>query len=141
TTSNLDYAGLGLINANPAARPNLLCDPNSNAPHTQQQWFNTSCFQTNPPNTGAGSTGLPNNPGTAGRGVIDGPGTTRFDFTLSRDVRFGENLSLQLRGEAFNIFNHTNFRTLTTNVTSAGFGQVATVRDPRTLQLGAKLIF
>jgi hypothetical protein len=56
-------------------------------------------------------------------------------------VRFGEYLSLQLRGEAFNIFNHTNFRTLTTNVTSGGFGQVATVRDPRTLQLGAKIIF
>lgn len=141
TTSNLDYAGLGLINANPAARPNLLCDPNENAPHTAQQWFNASCFQLNPPVTGNGSTGLPNTPGTAGRGVINGPGTTRFDFTLSRNVRFGENLSLQLRGEVFNIFNHTNFRGLTTNVTSAGFSQVATVRDPRTMQLGAKIIF
>ena len=77
-TSDLDYAGLGLINANPAARPNLLCNPNDNAPHTAEQWFNTSCFQRNPPDTGNGSTGLPNNPGTAGRGVIDGPGTTRF---------------------------------------------------------------
>src|SRR5262245_32723743 len=141
TTSNLDYAGLGLINANPTARPNLLCDPNDNAPHTAQQWFNTACFQRNPPNTGDGSTGLPNTPGAAGRGVIDGPGTTRFDFTLSRYVRFGENLSLQLRGEVFNIFNHTNFRALSTNVTSGGFGQVTTVRDPRTMQLGAKIIF
>jgi hypothetical protein len=141
TTSNLDYAGLALINANPAARPNLLCDPNQNAPRTAQQFFNASCFQVNPPVTGAGSTGLPNTPGTAGRGVINGPGTTRFDFTLSREVRFRENLSLQLRGEVFNIFNHTNFRGLTTNVTSAGFGQVATVRDPRTMQLGAKIIF
>ena len=26
-------------------RPNLLCDPNDNAPHTLQQWFNIACFQ------------------------------------------------------------------------------------------------
>ena len=141
-TSDLDYAGLGLINANPTARPNLLCNPNDNAPHTAEQWFNTSCFQRNPLTTGSGSTGLPNNPGTAGRGVIDGPGTTRFDFTLSRYVRFGESLSLQLRGEVFNIFNHTNFRGFTSlNVTNTAFGQIGTVRDPRTMQLGAKIIF
>jgi len=142
TTSNLDYAGLGLINANPAARPNLLCDPNANAPHTVAQYFNTACFQTNPPNTGTGSTGLPTSPGTAQRGIINGPGTTRFDFTLSKNVIFKENLRVQLRGEVFNIFNHTNFRGFTsTNITSTAFGQIGTVRDPRTMQLGAKFIF
>jgi hypothetical protein len=142
TTSNLDYAGLGLINANPAARPNLLCNPNQNAPHTAEQWFNTSCFQLNPPVTGAGSTGLQNVPGTAGRGVIEGPGTTRFDFTLTRNLRFRESLRLQLRVEAYNIFNHTNFRNFTSlNVTSTAFGQIGQVRDPRTMQLGAKIQF
>src|SRR4029078_13108241 len=50
TTSNLDAAGLGLINANPAARPNLLCDPNDGAPNTIQ-WVTNACFQTNPSNT------------------------------------------------------------------------------------------
>ena len=143
TTSNLDYAGLGLINANPTARPNLLCDPNAGAPHTPQQWFNTACFQTNPPNTGTGSTGLPNNPGTAGRGVINGPPTTRFDFTMSKFVRFreGGRTGLQLRVEAYNIFNHTNFRALSTNVTASTFGQVTTVRDPRTMQVALKFNF
>jgi hypothetical protein len=141
TTSNLDYAGLGLIPVPlVAARPNLLCDPNKTAPHTVNKWFDTSCFD-NPP---AGATGLQNTPGTAGRGVIDGPGTTRFDFTLSRNVRFRESLSLQLRAEAFNIFNHTNFRGFNAgnlNVTNLAFGQIATVRDPRTMQFGAKLQF
>lgn len=142
TTSNLDYAGVGLINTNPTARPNQLCDPNSGAPQTPQQYFNTACFQTNPPNTGTGSTGLQNTQGTAGRGTINGPGTTRFDFTLSRTVRFTESVRLQLRGEVFNIFNHTNFRGFTsTNVTSTAFGQIGTVRDPRTMQMGIKLIF
>jgi hypothetical protein len=140
-TSNLDYAGLGLINAGPSARPNLLCDPNQNAPHTLQQWFNISCFQTNPPNTGAGSTGLPNTPGTSGRGIINGPPTTRLDFTLSKNVRFREALGLQFRVEFFNILNHTNFRTLSLNVTSSNFDQVTALRDPRTMQFGMKFTF
>jgi hypothetical protein len=140
-TSNLDYAGLGLINAGPSARPNLLCDPNQNAPHTLQQWFNTSCFQTNPPNTGTGSTGLPNSPGTAGRGIIDGPPTTRIDFTLTKYVRIWENLQLQFKAEFFNIVNHTNYRTLSLNVTTTAFGQVTALRDPRTMQFGLKFLF
>ncbi|MGA2263500.1 MAG: hypothetical protein ABSH28_18950 [Acidobacteriota bacterium] len=141
-TSSLDYAGLGLINAGPTARPNLLCDPNQNAPHTFTQWFNTSCFQTNPPNTGAGSTGLPNTPGTAERGIINGPPTKRVDFTLSKNVRIREDIRMQLRVEVFNIFNRTNFRGFTSlNVTRTAFGQIGTTRDPRTMQFGMKINF
>ena len=138
TTSNLDYAGLGLINANPAARPNLLCDPNANAPQTRLQYFNTGCFQLNPANT---DINLPNTPGTAGRGVVNGPPTTRIDFTMAKNIRFSEGIQLQLRAEVFNVLNHTNFRGLGTNVTAANFGTVITVRDPRTMQFGAKLSF
>lgn len=138
TTSSFDAAGLG---NNPAAiagnRPNLLCDPNATAPRTLQQWFNTTCFQANP----AAGTAVPNIPGTAGRGVVQGPPTQRFDFTMKKSIRFGEQTRLQLRAEAFNIFNHTNFRTIGTNITLGTYGTVTAVRDPRTIQLGAKLIF
>ena len=137
TTSNLDAAGLGLINANPAARPNLLCDPNDNAPHTIQ-WVTSACFQPNPSNT---ATTFPTFIGTSPRGVIDGPPTQRVDFTMSKTLRFGETVSAQLRAEMFNIFNHTNFRTISTNITSANFGQVTALRDPRTMQFGVKLNF
>jgi hypothetical protein len=42
----------------------------------------------------------------------------------------------------FNIFNHTNFRGIgSTNVTSTLFGIITTVRDPRTMQFGAKVSF
>jgi hypothetical protein len=82
-----------------------------------------------------------NQPGTAGRGIVQGPPTQRFDFTMTKNIRFGESMRLQLRGEAFNVFNHTNFRALGTNVTAANYGQVTTVRDPRTIQLGAKFTF
>ncbi|MCM3870003.1 MAG: carboxypeptidase regulatory-like domain-containing protein [Pyrinomonadaceae bacterium] len=139
TTSSYDAAGLG---NNPAAiagnRPNVLCDPNSGGAQTLQQWFNTACFQ---PNAGATVTGLANNVGTAGRGIVQGPPTQRVDFTMTKNIRFGESMRLQLRGEAFNIFNHTNFRVIGTNITLGTYGQVTTVRDPRTIQLGAKFSF
>jgi hypothetical protein len=138
TTSSFDAAGLG---NNPAAiagnRPNILCDPNATAPHTLQEWFTKSCFQTNP----AAGTLVANIPGTAGRGVVQGPSTTRVDFTMTKNIRFNESMRLQLRGEAFNILNHTNFRTIGTNVTLGTYGTVTAVRDPRTIQLGAKFIF
>jgi hypothetical protein len=49
---------------------------------------------------------------------------------------------MQIRAEAFNIFNTTNFRTFSSlNITSGVFGQIGTVRDPRTIQLGVKFLF
>jgi hypothetical protein len=134
-TSNNDPAGLGLLGTSPSgARPDVICDPNSNAPHTFSQWFNTACFA-NPP---AGF----NRVGNAGRNTILGPSTTRFDATLAKNIRFGESKSLQFRWEVFNVFNHTNFTTFaSTNVTSTSYGLISGVRDPRTMQLGAKFTF
>jgi hypothetical protein len=139
TTSSYDAAGLGSIPAAIAGnRPNVTCDPNENAPHTLQQYFNTACFQQN---TGVGVLAS-NTPGNAGRGTIEGPPTYRFDVSLMKNFHFTEVVRLQLRFETFNVFNHTNFRSFTsTNVTSASFGVVGVVRDPRTIQLGAKFTF
>lgn len=138
TTSNFDPAGLAFINANPAGRPNLLCNPNDNAPHTIQ-WVTIACFQTNPSQT---AVGLPNTVGSAARGVINGPPTKRVDFTMSKNIRFGESVRVQLRAEVFNLLNHTNYRSfLSTNVTSTSFGLIGAFRDPRTMQFGAKVNF
>ncbi len=133
-TSSNDPAGLGLLGSSPSgARPNAYCDPNANAPHAFLQFFNTACFA-NPP------AGL-NFVGNSSRNVIQGPSTTRFDATLAKNIRLSESKSVQLRWEVFNIFNHTNFTTLGLNITAANYGQVTGVRDPRTMQLGAKFIF
>lgn len=135
-TSAFDPAGFGFIPALIAGgRPNVTCNPNEGGARTQQQWFNTSCFTPNPLSS---ATDIANVPGNAGRGIIEGPPTKRVDFNLFKNFRFGERYRLQLRGEAFNIFNWTNFRTISTNVTSANFGAVTTARDPRILQFGAK---
>jgi hypothetical protein len=136
--ANYDAAGLGNIPAIIAGnRPNMLCDPNTNAPHTFEQFFNTACLQLNPT-----SGVIPgNNVNTGGRGTINGPGTKRVDFSLFKNFHFGESVTFQFRAEAFNIFNHTNFRAISSTVTAAAYGQVTTVRDPRTIQFGAKLSF
>lgn len=137
TSTTYDPAGIGFIPAAVAGgRPLLLCDPNENAPHTVDQWFNAACFA--PQN----ATGIQNIPGNAPRGAIDGPPTTKVDFTMSKFFRFGESVSVQLRAEAFNVFNHTNFRNLgTARGTTSTFGTVTSFRDPRIMQFGLKVEF
>src|ERR1700730_15667945 len=133
-TSSNDPAGIGFLGTSPSGgRPDMICDPNNGAPHTFELWFNKACFA-NPP---AGV----NRVGNAARNVILGPPTTRFDATLSKNIHFSESKMVQLRCEVFNIFNHTNFTTLSLNVTSSNYGFVTNVRDPRTMQLGVKFLF
>jgi len=137
--ANFDGAGLGNIPALVAGnRPISLCDPNTGARNTFEVWFNTQCFQLNPT-----APPVPNIVSNTSRGTIEGPPTVRFDFSLFKNMNFGEDgrVRLQLRGEFFNIFNHTNFRAISSTITAANYGQVTTVRDPRTIQIGAKLSF
>ncbi len=47
--------------------------------------------------------------GNLGRNVLRGLGAWQIDFSLHREFRLSEGASLQLRAEAFNIFNHPNF--------------------------------
>ena len=48
---------------------------------------------------------------------------------------------LQMRAEAFNLFNRTNFRAANSNRSSAGFGTITSTYDARQIQLGVKLLF
>lgn len=139
-TSAFDPAGLGFIPALIAGgRPTILCNPNAEAPQTQQQWFDISCFARNPATSNpTTNTGIPNVVGTSPRGIVEGPSTKRVDFTMSKNFNFNEDMRLQLRAESFNVFNWTNFNVISVNVTAANFGAVTSTRDPRTFQFGAK---
>ncbi|MDQ4123423.1 MAG: TonB-dependent receptor [Acidobacteriota bacterium] len=104
---------------------------------TFSSWFNPCAFQTVFP-----TSGVANVPGSAGRGVINGPDTFRADLTLSKNIRFTETMRLQLRGEVFNIFNKTNFTGFgTVATTPTSFGVITGTRDPRTFQFGIKFYF
>ena len=135
TTSGVDPAGLGFLGASSAGpRPDLSCvDPNAGAPHTIGSWFNTSCFN----NVAAGIV----RPGNAGRGIINGPGYQRWDISAFKNITFKERYTVQVRGDAFNIWNHTNPLAVNTSLTSTLFGTVTSYRDPRILQLSAKFLF
>jgi len=64
------------------------------------------------------------------------------DFSLLKTTSLGEHARLQFRAEAFNIFNRTVFGFPATDLGGSDFGTVVTqANKPRTLQLGAKLLF
>jgi outer membrane receptor protein involved in Fe transport len=61
--------------------------------------------------------------GDMGRDSLRGPSLKQFDFSLFQDTRLTERLTLQLRAEFFNIFNHPNFSNplLPNGIADAGF--------------------
>lgn len=137
TFSNYDPAGIGFLGPSASGpRPQQISNPNAGAPNTPGQWFNTAAFDPNRPAT------FPMTPGSAGRGTIEGPSLFRTDLTLSKNFRFSETLRLQLRAEAFNVFNKTNFASFGTNpLFPSSYGVITAVRDPRTMQFGIKFYF
>jgi hypothetical protein len=98
------------------------------------QYFNTSCF-TNP---------AADSVGTLGRNSMTGPGFANVDVSLAKGIRIpflGEAGSVQLRGEAFNLLNRTNFNNPVTGLTNPLFGQLTGAGAPRILQIATKVVF
>lgn len=91
--------------------------------------------------------------GNTGEGILRGPGINQWDVSMLKTTTFAERFNLQFRFETFNTFNHTqwagvntglslpNPNTAVTAATRGTFGLVNSTRDPRTLQLGLKLLF
>jgi outer membrane receptor protein involved in Fe transport len=135
-TTFADVGGLGIIGASPAGlRPDQLFDPRQGTGlKTRTKWFNTAAFAA--PNAALGI------PGDAKRGTIIGPGFNREDLGLFRNFRIFEDVNFQLRGEAFNVLNHTNLGPpAVTATTPSTFGTITSAREARILQIGGKLSF
>ena len=133
-----DSAGLGILGPSVAGlRPNMVTNPNDGHGqpiHTRLNWFYRPAFVA-PAITDVAV-------GNEKRGVVNGPGFNRLDVGIFRNFRLYGNLVFQLRGEAFNAPNHTNWQTVgTTSTTSSSFGQITETRDPRILQVAGKLTF
>jgi hypothetical protein len=79
--------------------------------------------------------------GNFGRNVLHGPGLNNFDVGVAKTFRITERQRLQLRSEAFNLVNHTQFKNPNGNDASVNFGRVTTTRDPRLIQLTLKYSF
>jgi len=112
-------------------RPNAVGNPNANAPHTPKQWFNTAAFVAQPAGTF----------GNTARNTIYGPTYKDVDAALIKHVAIRERHVLELRIEAFNVLNHTNFLNPARTFGSATFGVISGAQDPRVMQWGVKYSF
>jgi carboxypeptidase family protein len=73
---------------------------------------------------------------------VDGPGYWNVDTAVIKRIRFKERLGVELRLEAFNVFNHTNFSVPNTlNIDDTDFGKINAAFDSRILQLSWKFTF
>jgi len=100
--------------------------------------------------------------GSAGQGILEGPGFKNVDFSMIKNITIKEDLRVQFRAEIFNIFNTPQFGipnsglnaataflpttaggAFPTQITPArGPGSIANIIAPmRQMQFGLKLIF
>ena len=82
--------------------------------------------------------------GNARRRFFSGPGMENFDATLSRSILIPRNKTLELRVEAFNLFNHAQFfgaAAVEGNISSGSFGTAVSAMSPRLMQLAARYRF
>ena len=109
------------------------------------QWFNPAAFIAPPSASGFF--------GNAGRDTYIGPGLATWDFSVLKDTKIHERLSMQFRAELFNILNRANFNTpnlivftppTATNLTglSGTAGAItSTSTAARQVQFGLKLLW
>ncbi len=82
-----------------------------------------------------------NTPGNAARNTAYGPGFFNTDFNLSKGFKITERQSVDIRWEAFNLFNTVNFQNPQTTVGNTNFGWITAARDPRIMQLAIRYRF
>lgn len=129
-----DTAGIGggsggiLIRGNPVPGQSaeLPGDKRSTA-----KWYNTAAFVAPPAYQF----------GALGRNTLVGPGIFNIDATLSKRIRIRERFGVEIRGEAFNFTNTSNYTQLGRIINASDYGQVDSQLPPRQIQFGAKVTF
>jgi hypothetical protein len=154
---NYTIAGYGNANLsgtdNPAARIVVTCNPGSGSTGDPYKELDSSCFSQPQP----GSNG-----DESARYFLHLPPTNNLDLSLSKVIPIGKTLKAEVRLDAFNALNHTQFTgvnntaqfsSLTSGITNLpydangnlvnnnGFGTINGVAAPRTLQLVTRLTF
>ncbi|HSP92694.1 MAG TPA: hypothetical protein VLN08_17395 [Vicinamibacterales bacterium] len=115
-------------------RPNIIGDPYGNTSSITEYFSKTNVV-------------IPTDPsqvfGNAERNSVSGPWFWQLDFVASKNfsLPIGPRTSVQIRFEAFNLLNRTNFTAPNGNRSAAGFGTITSTYDARQIQLGAKVTF
>jgi hypothetical protein len=98
------------------------------------EWFNINAFVDDPTYSY----------GNSGYGILFGPGLINLDFGLRKVFNITERQKLQLRGEFFNVLNHPNWGSPSTNI-DGGPGSAGAITSlqggNRVVQMGLKYQF
>ena len=128
------------LNADFQQRPDLVQGMSpSNVPGGQRSalWFNPAAFS------------IPTccRFGYASVGSLRGPGLVNADWSLSKDFIFSSVLNreatrIQIRAEAFNVWNNTNLGQPNASVDQASAGQITSLQSPmRAMEFGVHIYF
>ncbi|MDX2269559.1 MAG: TonB-dependent receptor [Bryobacter sp.] len=79
--------------------------------------------------------------GNAARNTAYGPRFFSTDFNLAKYFSFTETQRVEVRFEAFNLFNTVNFNNPNTGFGGSSFGWITSARDPRIIQLAVRYQF
>jgi len=134
--------------------PLCVGDPRAGTSSSPYNRINAAAFAV----PGVGSNGL-----GCSRDNLWGPGTDDWDTSLQKSFTIADRFRLDIRGEAFNVFNHTQFSGVNNTIDFSGltnptvtnlpynsgggltnidgFGSVSGVRPARVMQLVAKINF
>lgn len=155
---NVPGCGKGSHFVNPGNAKNYIKQQCFVVPQAPDMAFwNTYCLKTNPAGGAATFPNCFNMYGNAGRNNMQGPGFRSLDMAFYKQTKLGflhrEGANLELRFEAFNILNHTNFAPPMTSLgqadamnsvgvpnTAAG-ALVSTGGSSRQLQAAVKITF
>ena len=132
---------------------NLLVDGNPKISNpTIALWFDTTKFHklpttTNPDGVTANNNDPPNlhkrdNPWTF-PGLF-GPGVWQSDMTISKSFSLTERFKLEVRGEAYNVFNRVQLANPIVDFNNANFGKITSklvAYNGREVQYGLRLVF
>ena len=137
TPVNLSYspAAAFSVSGSPTYRPNLLDDPvTPEDQRTISNYLNPAAVEI--------PTDRSQPFGNAPRNAARGPGFAQFDLGLHKAIGLGSDATrLEVRFEAFNLFNRSNFSTPNANRSNANYGTITSTSAARQIQLGVKVHF
>jgi hypothetical protein len=136
-STNTEVSTLITISGRNSYRPNLTGSPIKNSTWAYNSalsgivYLNPAAYSTPPENAPFGN---------SSRDAVRGFGFWQLDTGLTKDFPITERVKFQLRGEAFNITNETNFGDPNTSL-GGTFGVVNSSLPARELQVAGKIVF
>ena len=140
---------VNLTGGGDGARVYLTGNPMQSAPHTFNQWFNTSVVSRPSQSVLTSSGQLVLSNGVSPFAPVTGPGFTNFDTAVFKNFMVEKKFAVQLRLESYNTLNSPEFNDVNTTAkfnptgaqTNATFGQLDSDNGARVLQLAGRINF